>query len=110
MPYKHREVVKKYFPIADAVEILEERTGYYIDSSTLRFWETELSLRIRKNGRGQRRYTEETLSLLQQIATLRYHYHFTNEGIKLLLESKEHVDDLSHYLRVNISSKHGESK
>ena len=109
MPYKQHEITRKYFNIAAAAEILERRTGYVIETSTLRFWEKELSLRIRKNRRGQRRYTEETLSLLQQIATLRYHYQFTNEGIKLLLENKEHADNLSHYLRVNIS-KHGESK
>jgi len=68
---------KLYYTIGEVAAMLGE------NSSTLRFWEKEFQqLRPAKNGRGDRRYTNDDIALLQRIQQLTRQSGFTIDGAR----------------------------
>ncbi|MFC3881645.1 MerR family transcriptional regulator [Algoriphagus namhaensis] len=68
MPYKEREIEKKYFSIGEVA------SQFGVAASLIRYWESEFDmLRPRKDKKGNRRYTKD------DIQKLRYIYHLVKE-------------------------------
>lgn len=68
MPYKEREIEKKYHSIGEVAEMFK------VAPSLIRYWEGEFDmLRPRKDKKGNRRYTKD------DIQKLRYIYHLVKE-------------------------------
>ena len=58
MPYKEREITKKYFTIGEVAEKLE------VNTSLIRFWESEFDiLSPKKNKKGLRKYTKKDIDI-----------------------------------------------
>lgn len=74
---------KKLYKIGFAAQILE------LETSVLRFWETEFpQLQPIRTKSGQRLYTEKDLILLREIQKLLYEQGMTIDGAKRILEKK----------------------
>lgn len=68
MPYKEREIEKKYHSIGEVAQMFK------VAPSLIRYWEGEFDmLRPRKDKKGNRRYTKD------DIEKLRYIYHLVKE-------------------------------
>ena len=68
---------KIYYTIGETAQMLG------VNTSTLRFWETEFDcLRPTKTARGERRYTHGDIDLLRHILYLTHEKGFTLEGAK----------------------------
>ena len=68
MPYKEREIEKKYYSIGEVAEMFK------VASSLIRYWEGEFDIiRPKKDKKGNRRYTKE------DIQKIRYVYHLVKE-------------------------------
>ena len=77
MPYKEKEISKKYFSIGDVAKIINVKT------SLIRFWENEFEiLNPKKNKKGLRKYTDKDISILQKIYSLVKIDGFTLDGAK----------------------------
>ena len=77
MPYKEREITKKYFTIGEVAEKLE------VNTSLIRFWETEFEeLSPKKNKKGTRRYSSIDVEKLQTIHHLVKEKGYTLDGAK----------------------------
>lgn len=98
MPYREKETVKKYYDVGEATERLTFVTGFKIASSSLRFWEKGLNLKIKRKRGGSRQYTEEDLQLLRIIILLTYKYELGLAGVEHLLRSKEYRARLVSFL------------
>lgn len=73
-------MAQKLYRIGDAAELLSLKT--YV----LRYWETEFSqLRPVRTGKGQRRYTEEDVAMLDRIRYLLHDQGLTIEGARRVL-------------------------
>ena len=56
MPYKEREISKKYYSIGEVAEKLD------LNTSLIRFWESEFEiLNPKKNKKGLRKYTQKDI-------------------------------------------------
>lgn len=79
---------KKTYRIGEVAEMLN------VNTSTLRFWETQFpqieSLRTEK---GQRLYTEEKVALLRRIHTLLHEHGLTIGGALRVLEGSAVIDE-----------------
>ena len=83
MPYKEREITKKYFTIGEVAEKLE------VNTSLIRFWESEFDiLSPKKNKKGLRKYTKKDIDIVKKIYTLLKKEGFTIEGAKKALNKK----------------------
>ena len=68
MPYKEREIEKKYFSIGEVAEMFK------VAASLIRYWEGEFDIiRPKKDKKGNRRYTQD------DIQKIRYVYHLVKE-------------------------------
>lgn len=68
MPYKEREIEKKYYSIGEVAG------QFGVAASLIRYWEGEFDmLRPRKDKKGNRRYTKD------DIQKLKYIYHLVKE-------------------------------
>ncbi len=68
MPYKEKEIEKKYFTIGEVAEELGVAT------SLIRFWESEFDMiKPKKNRKGNRQFTQE------DIKNVRIIYHLVKE-------------------------------
>ena len=68
MPYKEREIEKKYFSIGEVAE------QFKVAASLIRYWEGEFDIiRPKKDKKGNRRYTKD------DIQKIRYVYHLVKE-------------------------------
>jgi len=71
------ESTKRYYTIAEVADMLS------VNTSLIRFWETKFSqLRPTKNSKGDRRFTQDNLSLIRNIYDLVKVRGFTLEGAK----------------------------
>lgn len=80
------EIDKKYYAIGEVAEMLD------VNTSVLRFWETEFpEIQPRKSKNGRRLYTEEDIHLLKTIHHLVKVKKYTLEGArdKLKTEGKQ---------------------
>lgn len=64
-----------------------------VESHVLRYWEEELNLEIHRNEMGHRYYTEEDISLLQTVRTLK-EQGFQLKAIKMLLPEINNIEHL----------------
>ena len=68
MPYKEREIEKKYYSIGEVAEMFK------VAASLIRYWEGEFeTISPKKDKKGNRRYTKE------DIQKIRYVYHLVKE-------------------------------
>jgi DNA-binding transcriptional MerR regulator len=85
VPYKEKEIEKKYFSIGEVAAMFK------VAPSLIRYWEGEFdSIRPKKDKKGNRRFTKD------DIEKIRYIYHlvkikgFTLQGAQEVLKKDEH--------------------
>jgi DNA-binding transcriptional MerR regulator len=89
MPYREKDIEKKYFSIGEVAE------RFKVAPSLIRFWETEFEiLSPKKNKKGNRQYTKEDLDNLTVIFHLVKEKGYTLQGAKEALKNsfKKPVD------------------
>ena len=68
MPYKERDIEKKYYSIGEVADM------FNVAASLIRYWEGEFDIiRPKKDKKGNRRYTKD------DIQKIRYVYHLVKE-------------------------------
>jgi DNA-binding transcriptional MerR regulator len=84
MPYKEKEIVKRYFTIAEVAKILN------VNTSLLRFWENEFKVKVKRSKKGIkiRLYTQAVLDQFSTIYDLVKVKRFTHEGARQQLDEK----------------------
>jgi len=82
LPYKEKEIVKRYYTIGEVAEMFEVAT------SLIRFWETEFDLiNPKKNKKGNRQFTQEDVSNVKLIYHLVKEKGYTLQGAKDILKN-----------------------
>ena len=82
MPYKEKEIVKKYYAIGEVAEELNVAT------SLIRFWEGEFdTLKPKKNRKGNRQFTKEDIENLKLIYHLVKEKGYTLQGAKEIIKT-----------------------
>ena len=82
MPYKEKEIVKRYYTIGEIAEMFDVAT------SLIRFWETEFDLiNPKKNKKGNRQFTQEDVSNVKLIYHLVKEKGYTLQGAKDILKN-----------------------
>ncbi|RED95606.1 MerR family transcriptional regulator [Marinoscillum furvescens] len=98
MPYKEKEIEKKYFTIGEVAEQLGVAT------SLIRFWEGEFDIiKPKKNRKGNRQFTKEDIKNVKLIYYLVKERGFTLQGardfIKNDVEAASNKIELIHSLK-----------
>jgi DNA-binding transcriptional MerR regulator len=89
MPYKEREIKKKYYSIGE----VSNKLG--LNASLIRYWESEFEvLNPKKNKKGLRKYIEKDIEILKKIHSLLKDDGFTIEGAKRHFKSKVLSDEI----------------
>ena len=89
MPYKEREIKKKYYSIGEVSGQLN------LNTSLIRYWESEFEvLSPKKNKKGLRKYTKKDIEILKKIQSLLKDDGYTIEGAKKHLKSKVLNDEI----------------
>ena len=89
MPYKEREIKKKYYSIGEVSGQLS------LNTSLIRYWESEFEvLSPKKNKKGLRKYTKKDIEILKKIQSLLKDDGYTIEGAKKHLKSKVLNDEI----------------
>jgi DNA-binding transcriptional MerR regulator len=85
MPYKEKEVEKRYYSISEVAEVFD------VNTSLIRFWEKEFDIiKPKKNKKGNRLFTPKDLENFHVIYHLVKERGFTLEGArKKLRDNKE---------------------
>jgi len=87
MPYKEREIKKKYFTIGEVANNLN------LSTSQIRFWETEFDeLNPKKNSKGSRKFTEKDINVLKTIESLLKNKKFTIDGAKKIIKKEININ------------------
>ncbi len=87
MPYKEREIKKKYFTIGEVANNLN------LSTSQIRFWETEFDeLNPKKNSKGSRKFTEKDINVLKTIQSLLKNKKFTIDGAKKIIKKEININ------------------
>ena len=87
MPYKEREIKKKYFTIGEVANNLN------LSTSQIRFWETEFDeLNPRKNSKGSRKFTKKDINVLKTIQSLLKNKKFTIDGAKKIIKKEININ------------------
>lgn len=82
MPYKEKEIEKKYYTIGEVATI------FNVATSLIRFWESEFDLiKPKKNRKGNRQFTKEDIQNVKLIYHLVKEKGFTLQGAKSMLKS-----------------------
>ena len=82
MPYKEKEIVKKYYTIG---EVAEE---FKVATSLIRFWESEFDIiKPKKNRKGNRQFTRVDIENVKLIYHLVKEKGYTLQGAKDLLKN-----------------------
>lgn len=77
MPYKEKEIEKKYFTIGEVAEELDVAT------SLIRFWEGEFDIiKPKKNRKGNRQFTKEDIKNVKLIYYLVKQKGYTLQGAR----------------------------
>ncbi len=83
MPYKEKEIKKKYYSIGEVSDQLN------LNASLIRYWESEFDvLSPKKNKKGLRKYKLKDIETLKKIHSLLKDDGFTIEGAKKHFKSK----------------------
>ncbi|MBV6646670.1 MAG: MerR family transcriptional regulator [Cyclobacteriaceae bacterium] len=82
MPYKEKEIEKKYFTIGEVAEELKVAT------SLIRFWESEFDIiKPKKNRKGNRQFTKEDIKNVKLIYHLVKEKGYTLQGARDFISS-----------------------
>jgi DNA-binding transcriptional MerR regulator len=82
MPYKEKDIEKKYYSIGEVAALFK------VAPSLIRFWETEFEvLAPKKNKKGNRQYTKEDIDNLKVIYHLVKEKGYTLQGAKEALKN-----------------------
>lgn len=85
MPYKEKEIEKKYFSIGEVAALFK------VAPSLIRFWESEFEvLAPKKNKKGNRQFTKEDIDNLKVIYHLVKEKGYTLQGAKEALKNTRH--------------------
>ena len=89
MPYKEKEIEKKYYSIGEVASM------FNVATSLIRFWESEFELiRPKKNRKGNRQFTKDDIENVKIIYHLVKERGFTLQGAKdMLKNSQDEVKD-----------------
>lgn len=86
MPYRDREIEKRYHSISEVADLFE------VNASLIRFWEKEFpEINPKKDRKGARRYTAEDIALIRVVHHLVKRRGFTLEGARKHL--KQHGEE-----------------
>lgn len=84
MPYREKEIEKKYYSIGEVASILKVAT------SMIRFWESEFDvIRPKKNKKGNRQYTKADIEIIRTIYHLVKEKGYTLQGARDYLKSNK---------------------
>ena len=82
MPYKEKEIEKKYFTIGEVADELKVAT------SLIRFWESEFDIiKPKKNRKGNRQFTKEDIKNVKLIYHLVKEKGYTLQGARDFIKS-----------------------
>jgi len=82
MPYKEKEIEKKYYTIGEVADELKVAT------SLIRFWETEFDIiKPKKNRKGNRQFNQEDLKNVKLIYHLVKEKGYTLQGARDFLKN-----------------------
>ena len=88
MPYKEREIKRKYFSIGEVASLLK------VNTSLIRFWESEFEfINPKKNKKGLRKYTNEDINKLKKIYSLLKEERFTIDGARKHLKRNKNSSE-----------------
>ena len=89
MPYKEKEIEKKYFTIGEVAGSLKVAT------SLIRFWESEFDIiKPKKNRKGNRQFTREDIKNIKLIYHLVKEKGFTLQGARdFIAQGTESIQD-----------------
>ncbi len=89
MPYKEKEIQKKYYTIGEVAD------KFGVATSLIRFWEGEFDIiKPKKNRKGNRQFTKEDIDNVQVIYHLVKEKGFTLQGAReFLKENNSNVKD-----------------
>ena len=84
MPYKEKEIEKKYYTIGEVAEM------FGVANSLIRFWEKEFDIiNPKKNKKGNRRYTKDVIENIKLVYHLVKEKGYTLPGAKEIIKSKK---------------------
>lgn len=93
MPYKEKEITKLYYPIGEVADM------FSVSTSLIRYWENEFDiLQPKKNGKGNRLFTQKDIENLHIIYHLVKERGYTLDGAKKKL--KENKEDTINNFRL----------
>ncbi len=82
MPYKEKEILKRYYTIGEVADMLRVAT------SLIRFWETEFDIiKPKKNRKGNRQFTQHDIDNVKLIYHLVKEKGYTLQGAKDILKT-----------------------
>ncbi len=86
MPYKEKEIEKKYFSIGEVAE------KFKVATSLIRYWEGEFDIiRPKKDKKGNRRFTKEDIEKIQLIYHLVKEKGYTLQGAQEIIKREQHM-------------------
>jgi DNA-binding transcriptional MerR regulator len=86
VPYKEKEIEKKYYSIGDVAEI------FNVATSLIRFWESEFEIiKPHKNKKGNRVYTKEDIESIRMVYYYVKEKGYTLQGAKEVLKVDRQV-------------------
>lgn len=86
MPYKEKEIEKKYYSIGEVAEQFDVAT------SLIRYWEREFDfLRPKKDKKGNRRFTKEDIAKIRLIYHLVKEKGYTLQGAQEVIKKDVHA-------------------
>lgn len=83
--FRGGEVERIYYQIGEVARL------YGVAPSMIRFWLQEFGIEVKKNSKGNRRFTKQDVDLVGQIYELIKIKRYTLEGAKMQLFAKETV-------------------
>jgi len=82
VPYKEKEIEKKYYTIGEVAD------QFGVATSLIRFWESEFDIiKPKKNRKGNRQFTKEDIESVRMIFHLVKEKGFTLQGAKDMLRN-----------------------
>jgi len=83
LPYKEKEIVKKYYSIGEVAREL------HVATSLIRFWEREFDIiKPKKNSKGNRQFTQQDLRNVKLIYHLVKEKGYTLQGARDFINTK----------------------
>jgi DNA-binding transcriptional MerR regulator len=85
VPYKEKEIEKKYYSIGEVADMFDVAT------SLIRYWEGEFDIiRPKKDKKGNRRFTKEDIAQIRLIYHLVKEKGYTLQGAQEIIKNDRH--------------------